>query len=262
MILALDIGNTNITIGVYEGKRLRFVSRMATDRARMEDQYAIELRDILDIYGVKISDVEGSIISSVVPPLTTYIVRAVTRLTGTKPICVGPGTKTDLRICLPNPESLGADLIVGCVAAIEMYGCPCIILDMGTATTISVLDEEKNMLGGCIIPGVGISLDALTNRTAQLPSISLEAPEHVIGNNTVDSMRSGIIYGTASMIEGMCNRIEEELGTVCRVVATGGLAKEFIEHCSREIVYSDNLLLEGLRILYEKNCGLCKEKAF
>lgn len=253
MILALDIGNTNITIGVYDGKTLKFVSRMATDRARMEDQYAIELRDILDTYGVNIADVEGSIISSVVPPLTTYIKRAIARLTGTEPICVGENTKTDLKICLRHPETLGADLIVGCVAAIALYGCPCIILDMGTATTFSVLDKDKNMLGGCIMPGVGISLDALTKRTAQLPGISLEAPGHVIGTGTIDSMRSGVIYGTASMIDGMCERIEAELGTPCQVIATGGLAKEVITQCKREILYCDNLLLEGLRMIYDKN---------
>lgn len=253
MILALDIGNTNITIGVYDGQVLKFVSRMATDRARMEDQYAIELRDILDTYGVNIADVEGSIISSVVPPLTSYIKRAIKRLTGTEPICVGEHTKTNFKNCLGHPESLGADLIVGCVAAIELYGCPCIILDMGTATTFSVLDKDKNMLGGCIMPGVGISLDALTKRTAQLPGISLEAPDHVIGSGTIDSMQSGVIYGTASMIDGMCDRIEEELGTPCKVVATGGLSKEVITQCRREISYCDNLLLEGLRLIYENN---------
>ena len=253
MVLALDIGNTNITIGVYEGNKLRFVSRMATDRARMEDQYAIELRDILDIYGVKITEIEGSIISSVVPPLTISIRRAVARLTGTDPMVVGQNIKTDLEIAIRHPETLGADLIVGCVAAIELYGAPCIILDMGTATTISVLDSDAKMLGGCIIPGVGISMNALTSRTAQLPSISLEAPQRVIGPDTVTCMQSGIIYGTASMIDGMCARIEEELGQLCRVVATGGLAGEIIIHCRREIVYCDNLLLEGLRILYEKN---------
>lgn len=253
MILALDIGNTNITIGVYDGQALKFVSRMATDRSRMEDQYAIELRDILDTYGVNIADVEGSIISSVVPPLTTYIKRAVTRLTGMEPICVSENTQTDLKVCIDHPESLGADLIVGSVAAVAMFGCPCIILDMGTATTFSVLDAEKNMIGGCIMPGVGISLEALTSRTAQLPGISLESPGHVIGTGTIDSMRSGVIYGTASMIDGMCDRIEDELGMPCKVVATGGLSKEVITQCKRKISYCDNLLLEGLRMIYEKN---------
>ena len=252
MILALDIGNTNITIGVYEGERLRLVSRMATDRARMEDQYAIELRDILDIYGVRLPEIEGSVLSSVVPPLTAAITRAVTRLTGTKPVVVGPGTDTGLEVAIPQPETLGADLAVGCVAAKALFGGPCIVMDLGTATTLSVLDEKNRMVGGCILPGVGISMDALASRTAQLPGISLEAPPHVIGDNTVDCMRSGIVYGTASMLEGLCARIEEELGSICRVVATGGLAREIVQHCGREIVYCDNLLLEGLKMIYER----------
>ena len=256
MILALDIGNTNITIGVYEGQTLKFVSRMATDRARMEDQYAIELRDILDIYGVNLSEIEGSVISSVVPQLTLYIKRAVKRLTKTDALCVGPDVTGGLKICIDHPETLGADLIVGCVAALELYGAPCIVLDMGTATTFSVMDARKNMLGGCIMPGVGISLDALTSRTAQLPGISLDSPGRVIGGNTADCMRSGVVYGAASMIDGMCARIEQELGTACRVVATGGLSREVIPHCKREIVFCDNLLLEGLRIIYEKNKAL------
>jgi type III pantothenate kinase len=253
MILALDIGNTNITIGVYDGKKLLFVSRMATDRSRMEDQYAIELRDILDIYGVSLSNIEGSVISSVVPPLTPYIVRAIRRLTKSDPICVGPDTKMNVKIKVDHPELAGADLIVGCVAAAGMFHGPTIILDMGTATTLVVLDEEKNMLGGCIIPGVGISMDALVQRTAKLPSISLEPPKRVIGSNTVESMRSGIIIGTASMIDGLVERIEEELGRKCHVVATGGLSREIVKHCRRSIHFCDTLLLDGLRIIYEDN---------
>ncbi len=253
MILALDIGNTNITIGVYDEKKLLFVSRMATDRSRMEDQYAIELRDILDIYGVSLEEIGGAVISSVVPPLTTFIVRAVKHLTKVDPICVGPNTKTDIKIKIERPEATGADLIVGCVAAAKMYDGPCIILDMGTATTFEVLDKDKNMLGGAIIPGVGISMDALTRRTAQLPSISLEPPKRVIGNNTIECMRSGILLGTACMIDGMIERIEAELGEKCHIVATGGLSKEIIPLCKRSILFCDTLLLEGLRIIYEDN---------
>lgn len=253
MILALDIGNTNITIGVYDDKKLLFVARMATDCSRMEDQYAIELRDILDIYGVSLDEIEGAIISSVVPPLTTYIVRAIQRLTKVVPICVGPNTKTDIKIKIQRPEATGADLIVGCVAAAKLYDGACIILDMGTATTFVVLDKDKNMLGGAIVPGVGISLDALTRRTSQLPSISLEPPKCVIGDNTVDCMRSGILLGTACMIDGMIERIEAELGEKCHVVATGGLSREIIPLCQRSIHFCDTLLLEGLRIIYEDN---------
>ncbi len=253
MILALDIGNTNITIGVYDDKKLLFVSRMATDASRMEDQYAIELRDILDIYGVSLQEIEGAVISSVVPPLTTFIVRAIQRLSKVNPICVGSDTKTDIKIKIQRPEATGADLLVGCVAASKMYDGACIILDMGTATTFVVLDKDKNMLGGAIVPGVGISMDALTRRTAQLPSISLEPPKRVIGDNTVDCMRSGILLGTACLIDGMIERIEAELGEKCHVVATGGLSKEIVPLCQRSIHFCDTLLLEGLRIIYEGN---------
>lgn len=255
MILALDIGNTNITMGVFDGRNLKFVSRLATDRQRTEDQYAVELRDIVDIYGVSISEIEGSIISSVVPSLTSGIKRAVKRLTRTEPLCIGPGMKTGLNIKLNDPSTLGADLVGGAVAAIELFDCPCIIFDIGTATTISVLDADASMLGGVIIPGPGIALEALTARSALLSSVSLEAPKHVIGSNTADCMRSGSVYGTASMMDGMCDRIEEELGKKCSIVATGGLGKEIVPHCRRNIVYCDNLLLEGLRLLYEKNAG-------
>ena len=249
MILVLDIGNTNITLGVYRGKELLFVSRMASDRMRMEDQYAIELREILSLYGVSLKEIEGAAVSSVVPSVNRSLVNAIRKLTGTEPVCVGPKTKTGIKIGV-NSEIVGADLIVGCVAAAEMFGGPCIILDMGTATTFVVLDEDRRMLGGAIAPGVGISLDALTSRTAQLPSVSLEAPEHVIGNGTAECMRSGLIIGAACMVDGMCDRMEQELGKKCSTVATGGLAKEIVQQCR-----SDTLLLEGLRLIYEANCG-------
>lgn len=253
MVLTLDIGNSNITIGVYKEKELLFVSRMATDCSRMEDQYAIELRDILDIYGISLKEIEGAAISSVVPPITAYMVRAVRRLTGVTPICVGPNTKTGIHIKVRQPELVGADLLVGCVAAAEMFRGPTIILDMGTATTLVLLDRDRGMRGGCILPGVAISMDALTRRTAQLPSISLEAPDRVVCDNTVDSMRSGIIYGTACMIDGLVERIEEEVGEKCHVVATGGLCREIIPHCNHSLHFCDTLLLDGLLKIYEDN---------
>ena len=253
MILVLDIGNTNITMGVYEDNQLLFVSRMATDRARMEDQYAIEIKEILDLYGVSLKEIEGAAISSVVPSVNQSLSRVIRRLIGVIPLCVGPDTKTGITVCIQHPETAGADLVVGCVAAAEMFEGPCIILDMGTATTFTVLDEDRRMIGGAIVPGVGISLDALTSRTSQLPSISLEAPEKVIEDTTVKCMRSGLIYGTAYLIDGMCAHIEQELGQKCSIVATGGLSREITRLCERDIVYCDTLLLEGLRILYEKN---------
>lgn len=253
MILALDIGNTNITIGCYKGKELLFISRMATDRSRMEDQYAIELRDILDINGVSAAGISGSIISSVVPPLTSYIARAVQKITSTTPLLVGPGIRTGLNIRIDNPATLGADLVAGGVAALDRYPCPSIVIDMGTATTIMVIDGKRNMLGGSILPGVRISLDALCNRTSQLPQIGLDTADRVIGRNTVDCMVSGSVYGTAAMLDGMCDRIEGELGEACTVIATGGLAHQIIPHCRRKILLDENLLLDGLRIIYERN---------
>jgi type III pantothenate kinase len=253
MILVLDIGNTNITLGVYRGSELLFVSRMATDRRRMEDQYTIELKEILSLHGVSTGEIEGAAVSSVVPSVNHSLVNAISRLTGKKPVCVGPETETGIKVDIQGAETVGADLMVGCVAAANLYGGPCIILDMGTATTFIVLDENRQMLGGAIAPGVGISLDALTSRTAQLPSVSLEAPPHAIGRNTAECMRSGLICGTACMVDGMCNRMERELGKKCKVVATGGLAGEIIQQCSREIIHNDTLLLEGLRLIYEMN---------
>jgi len=254
MILALDIGNTNITLGVYDGETLKFVSRLASDQKRLGDQYAIEIRDILDINGESVSSIEGSILSSVVPPITSYIVGGIEKLTGKKPLVVGPGIKTGLNILIENPAILGADFVAGAVAAIEMYPCPALIFDLGTATSVSVLDKNENFLGGCIMPGVRISLEALSIKTAQLPHISLEAPPHMIGRNSIDSMRSGSVYGTAAMIDGMSDRLEEELGMKCTVICTGGLSRVIVPHCHHEIIYNDNLLLEGLRILYQKNC--------
>lgn len=253
MILTIDIGNTNITLGAYQGKKLQFVSRMATDHRRMDDQYAIELRDILDLYQVNPKELDGAIICSVVPPLTMRIHHAIEVLSGVTPLLVEPGVKSGLNIRIDNPGQLGADIVAGCVAAMEEYDTPCIILDMGTATTVAVLDGNRTVLGGVIVPGVGISLDALTSRTAQLPQIGLQAPPSVIGTNTIHCMQSGMIYGTAAMLDGICRRIMDELGQPASIVATGGMAQRILPYCSYDIIYNDNLVLDGLRIIYEKN---------
>ena len=253
MLLTLDIGNTNITFGVYDGSNLLFVSRMATDQTRMEDQFAVEFREILNLYGVSADGIDGCAMSSVVPAMNRTVLNAVKRLTGVDALCVGPKTKTGILLDQKTSEVIGADLLVGCVAAANLFDGPCIVLDMGTATKFMVLDEERRLVGGAIAPGVGISLDALSSRTAQLPFISLEAPQHVIGRDTLECMRSGIINGTAYMIDGMCDHIEEELGQKCRVVATGGLCREIVRQCGRDILFCDTLLLDGLRILYENN---------
>lgn len=253
MLLALDIGNTNITVGVFEGKTLRLESRVATDHTKMEDQYAVELLDILRLYGIRADAVDGAVVSSVVPPLNQVIRRAVEKVTGVDPLFVGPGTKTGIDIRIDNPAQLGPDLLVGAVAAVSQYGAPCIVWDLGTATTVSVIDREGVFRGGAIMPGVGVSFDTLAARASLLQRISLEAPDRVIGGNTIASMQSGAVFGTASMLDGMSDRIEAELGYPAKIIATGGLGREVAGYCRREIVYDDNLLLTGLYLVYHKN---------
>lgn len=253
MILALDIGNTNIVIGTIKNDKIQFTGRLATDKLKTSDEYALLFSGILSMNGVSISDINGVIISSVVPPLMLSIKSAVQNLTNIEPMIVGPGLKTGLNIKIDNPAQLGSDQVVDAVAAIEKYKLPCIILDMGTATTVSVIDKKRNYLGGLIIPGITISQDALSSRTSQLPKISLEKPQKVIGKNTVDCMKSGAVYGTAAMIDGLADRIENELGEQVCIVATGGNSETIVKVCHRKIIYDSNLLLDGLNILYKKN---------
>lgn len=253
MILAIDIGNSNIVLGCIRDSQILFEARMATDRIKTADQYCAELKSMLGLFDVVPADIEGSIVSSVVPMVQQVIVRAVERLTGKPCLTVGPGLKTGLNIKIDNPAQAGSDLIVGAVAAIEAYGAPLCVIDLGTATTISVIDKSGSFRGGTIAPGVMLSLNALSNGTAQLPGISLEQPRRVVGTNTVDSMRSGLLLGTASMLDGMVERIEAELGSQTRVVATGGLAKFIVPLCKREMIIDETLLLKGLDILYRRN---------
>ena len=253
MILAIDVGNTNIVLGCIRDGEILFEARMATDRIKTSDQYCAELKTMLELFGTAPGDVEGTIISSVVSLVQQVLERAVARLTGKPCLTVGPGLKTGLNIRIDNPAQAGSDLIVGAVAAIEAYGAPLCVIDLGTATTISVIDQKGAFVGGTIAPGVMLSLNALSSGTAQLPAISLEKPRCAIGTNTVDSMRSGLLLGSAAMLDGMVERIEEELGYPVKVVATGGLAKFIAPLCKREMIIDDNLLLKGLVILYNRN---------
>ncbi len=253
MILAIDIGNTNITLGGYAEQKIQFISRLATDARRTADQYAVELYDVIRISGYSVTDTEGAIISSVVPSVGAAITQAIKKLTGITPLEVGPGVKTGINIKIDNPAQLGADLVAGAAGAIDKYPLPCVIIDMGTATTLSVLDKDGNFLGGVIAAGVGLTLNALTENTALLSAIPITAPKKAIGKNTVECMQSGLIYGTASMIDGMVARIETELNTPCTVVATGGRAGQIIPHCNHEMQLDDNLLLDGLIKIYQKN---------
>lgn len=253
MILAIDVGNSNIVIGAIHENKVCFVSRMATEGCRTEDQYAIYFREIFSLYQMDGQSFEGGIISSVVPPVTGVIAKAVSKIIGKEPLIVGPGIKTGLNIIIDNPSQLGSDIVVDNVAARHLYQGAVMVIDMGTATTMSVTDEKGNIRGGAIAPGVGISLNALSKNTAQLQGISLEQPKKVIGTNTVDSMKSGMVYGWASMLDGMIERFSSELGTPVTVVATGGHAKYIIPHCKTNIIYNENLMLTGLNLVYQMN---------
>lgn len=253
MLLTVDIGNTNITLGAYDGGVLAFTARLATETAKTADQYAVELKNLLLLECIGTDEIEDCIISSVVPAVGKSLSAAVSKLCHIVPLMLGPGVKTGLNIKIDNPAQLGADLVAGAVGALDAYTMPCVVIDMGTASTISVLDRNGTFLGGAIAAGVRLTLKALTENTAQLTSIPIEAPPSVIGRNTVECMQSGLVYGTAAMIDGLLEKIEEELGETPTVVATGGLSKEIIAHCKKNIIYSENLLLDGLRAIYEKN---------
>lgn len=258
MLFAIDIGNSNIVLGCLNNT-LIFGERLSTDTSKTELGYAIDIKNLFEMYQIKASDLAGCIISSVVPQLTDIIKNAVNRITGLTPLVIGPGVKTGLDILIDNPAQLGSDIVVDAVAALAEYEPPMIIIDMGTATTISVINDKGQMLGGAIMPGVKVSLDSLVSKTAQLQNIGFEAPNKVIGRNTIDSMKSGIIYGSAASIDGIIDRVEEELGQKVTVIATGGLAAKVLLHCRREIIFEKDLLLKGLREIYLKNINLNKK---
>ena len=245
MLLALDVGNTNIVIGFLDESGIRNIARLETDRDKTAHEYAISLRQVIEFSGIAPENIDGAILSSVVPPINGALIAAVRMIAGIRPLVVGPGMKTGLNIALDNPATMGSDLVVGAAAALAIHDPPLIIIDMGTATTMTVIDREARVLGGAIIPGVGISLEALANGTSQLPHISLDAPKKCISTDTVD--------GTAAMLDGMIERMEAELGEPAAVIATGGLGGCIIPYCRREITYDKNLLLNGLWALYQKN---------
>ena len=253
MLLAIDIGNTNLVIGCIEDDKILFKARIATDRTRTSDQYGVEIKNMIEAFGVHVQDIDDCIISSVVPPVFNSVRTGVIKVIGKQPMVVGPGLKTGLNIHVDVPSQVGSDRIVIAVAALAEYKAPLILMDLGTATTMDVVAPENRYMGGIIFPGVKVSLDALTSRAAQLPAISLDKPKHVVGKNTVDCMRSGMMYGTAAMIDGLVDRIEEELGHSCTLIATGGLAQFITPLCKREIILEKELLLKGLNIIYRKN---------
>ena len=253
MLLAIDIGNTNIVIGCIKDDEILFKARIATDQIRTSDQYGVEIKNMLEAFGIQKEDISDCIISSVVPPLTEIFRAAVKKLTGCHALVVGSGIKTGLNIQIDDPSTLGSDLVAAAVAAINQFPQPVIIIDMGTATTMTVVDKGNRFLGGAIIPGVALSMNALSSGTSLLHKVPLEAPKKCISGTTTACMQSGAVYGNAALLDGMIDRFEAELDTKATVVATGGIACKIIPHCRHEIIYDEDLLLKGLAILYRKN---------
>ena len=253
MILTIEIGNSTITLGGVEGEQVLFECRINTDRVKTSDTYCIDLKTLFEIYGIEISTIEGVIIASVVPQVLNSVQTAIRKLLGTEPLVVGPGIRTGLDIRLENPGQMGAGLVAADVAALAEHKPPLILIDMGTATTMTVLDPNGAHLGGCVCPGVKISLEALTAKTSLLPGIQLDSPKQALGRNTADAMRSGIMLGNAAMLDGMIDRFREETGWEFTIVATGGLAKHIVPLCRHEIIFDRYLIIKGLAKLYRDN---------
>lgn len=253
MILTLSVENTNVVLGVFRGEEMLFASRMAADRSKTSDEYAIAFRSILELHGVDRRELRGGIVASVVPALLHEIREALTLILGRKPLVVGPGVKTGLNILTDHPGSLGADLVAAAVAATAEYPRPMIVADMDTATTLMAINDRGDFVGTVIAPGAAVSASALADACDQLPRVSLEAPREVIGRNTVDAMKSGAVFGAAAMLEGLIARMERQLSAPCAVIATGNLAGIIAPCCQREILVDETLQLRGLRRIFEKN---------
>jgi len=253
MLLVFDVGNTNIVMGAYKNDVLCHSWRLSTDRNQTADEYGVKIRAFLDYAGIKLTDIKDVIISSVVPPLLPMLEELAWNCFKVKPLFVGPGIKTGLPILYENPREIGADRIVNAVAGYEKYGGPLIIVDFGTATTFCAINGQGQYLGGAITAGVGISAEALFQRAAKLPRIELIRPKNVIGRNTVSSMQSGLIFGYTALVDGLVKRMKKELGEEAKVIATGGLAKLIAAESETIDYVDDNLTLEGLRIIYNRN---------
>ena len=253
MVLAIDIGNTNIVIGGFDKDKIVFIERISTNKSSTSLEYTVLFKTVIELNGLDSRSFDGGIVSSVVPSVTNLVKTAVEKLIDKDVMVLGPGIKTGLKIQIDNPAQAGADLVAGAVAAVNYYNPPMVVIDLGTATTVSVIDQNSAFIGGLIMPGVRASLDALANSTSQLPSISLDAPKNIIGTNTVDCMRSGVVYSTASSIDGIISRIEAELGKECTIISTGGLSSTIVPFCNHDIIIDDELLLKGLMIIYNKN---------
>ncbi len=254
MLLAIDIGNSNVVIGcLNENNETIKLFRMVTDLKKTEDEYAAGIKTILDYNGLDCAGFEGAIICSVVPPLTEIFRIAVEKITGVRALVVGTGVKTGLNIMIENPASLGSDIVAASVAAMADFPLPVIVIDMGTATTVTVVDKGNKYIGGAIVPGVVLSLNALSSGTSLLQKVPIEAPKKCINTTTTESMQSGAVFGTAALLKDIIDRFEQELGCKASLVATGGIAARIVPHCTHDIAYDENLLLRGLGMIYKKN---------
>ncbi|MDW0111339.1 type III pantothenate kinase [Sporosarcina aquimarina] len=253
MLLVLDTGNTNIVLGVYEGTQLKYHWRMETYRHKTEDEYAMQVKALFSHVGLEFSDINGIIISSVVPPVMFPLEQMCKKYFRQEPVIVGPGVKTGLNIKYENPREVGADRIVNAVAAIHEYGSPLIIVDFGTATTYCYVNEHAEYMGGAIAPGINISMEALFDRASKLPRVELTRPEHVVGKNTVSAMQAGILYGYVGQVEGLVNRMKAESKKVPTVIATGGLAPLISKETDMIDVVDEYLTLKGLKLIHERN---------
>ena len=253
MILTIDVGNANIVIGLVKNEKILFDAKLRTDITKTSDEYCIDLKMLMDVYKIQPEQIQGSIIASVVPQVLNSMQSAVRKLTGKSALVVSPGLKTGLNIQIENPSQTGADLVASAVAALQEHSAPLIIVDMSSTTTMTVLDKNGTLIGGSIGPGVKMSLDALTDRTALLPGLQLDQPKKVIGRNTIDCMRSGVMLGAACMVDGMVDRMEQELGYRATVIATGSIARFIVPMCRRDVIYDKDLLVKGLAALYREN---------
>lgn len=253
MLLAVDVGNTNVVLGIYSGNELRVSWRISTNRQQTGDEYGIILKNLLSQAGVSESDLSGIIISSVVPPLMFSLEEMARRYFKLQPLVVGPGIRTGINVLVENPREVGADRIVNAVAGFELYGGPLIIVDFGTATTFDAISARGDYLGGAIAPGVGISTEALFRRAAKLPRVELVRPARVIGRDTITSMQSGIVFGFAGQVDGIVKRMCREFPVKPKVIGTGGLAELIAAESETLEMVNPLLTLDGLRLLYERN---------
>jgi type III pantothenate kinase len=253
MLLTIDIGNTNLTLGLYNGAELGRHWRLATDHARMPDEYGLQFLGLLQNAGKTVTDLTGIVLASVVPQLTGRVVQACQEYLKNEPLVVDTGVKTGVRIRYEDPRAVGADRVADAVAVINLYGGPACVIDFGTATTFNAVTKEGDYLGGAITAGVNLAAEALYTRAAKLPRMDLQRPPSVIGRNTVHAMQSGLLFGYVSMVEGMVARFRSELGSDMKVVATGGLAEVVAKETDVIDVIAPWLTLEGLRIIWELN---------